>query len=53
MQCPVDNTTLVMADRSGVEIDYCGVFPKKWRHGFHAASSLMCLYPSSYSCDVK
>jgi uncharacterized protein len=23
MQCPVDNETLVMADRSGVEIDYC------------------------------
>jgi len=23
MQCPVDGATLVMADRSGVEIDYC------------------------------
>jgi Zn-finger nucleic acid-binding protein len=23
MQCPVDGTTLVMADRGGVEIDYC------------------------------
>ena len=23
MQCPVDGETLVMADRSGVEIDYC------------------------------
>ncbi len=23
MQCPVDNETLVMADRGGVEIDYC------------------------------
>jgi uncharacterized protein len=23
MQCPIDNETLVMADRSGVEIDYC------------------------------
>ena len=23
MKCPVDGTTLVMADRSGVEIDYC------------------------------
>ncbi|MBM1220213.1 zf-TFIIB domain-containing protein [Ponticoccus sp. SC2-23] len=23
MQCPVDGTTLVMADRNGVEIDYC------------------------------
>ena len=23
MQCPVDGTVLVMADRSGVEIDYC------------------------------
>jgi len=23
MQCPVDGTTLVMADRAGVEIDYC------------------------------
>lgn len=23
MKCPVDGTTLVIADRSGVEIDYC------------------------------
>ena len=23
MQCPIDGTTLVMADRAGVEIDYC------------------------------
>jgi len=23
MLCPVDNTALVMADRNGVEIDYC------------------------------
>ncbi len=23
MNCPVDGTTLVMADRQGVEIDYC------------------------------
>lgn len=23
MQCPVDGATLVMADRQGVEIDYC------------------------------
>ena len=23
MRCPVDGETLVMADRSGVEIDYC------------------------------
>ena len=23
MRCPVDNETLVMADRSGIEIDYC------------------------------
>ena len=23
MQCPIDGTELVMADRSGVEIDYC------------------------------
>lgn len=23
MQCPVDGETLVMAERSGVEIDYC------------------------------
>ena len=23
MQCPVDGTTLSMADRQGVEIDYC------------------------------
>jgi Zn-finger nucleic acid-binding protein len=23
MHCPVDNATLSMTDRSGVEIDYC------------------------------
>lgn len=23
MKCPIDNETLVIADRSGVEIDYC------------------------------
>ena len=23
MQCPIDNTELVMTDRQGVEIDYC------------------------------
>lgn len=23
MNCPVDNTTLVMTERQGVEIDYC------------------------------
>ncbi len=23
MQCPIDGTQLVMADRQGVEIDYC------------------------------
>ncbi len=23
MQCPIDGTPLVMADRNGVEIDYC------------------------------
>ena len=23
MRCPVDNETLVMADRNGIEIDYC------------------------------
>lgn len=23
MRCPIDNETLVMADRNGVEIDYC------------------------------
>ncbi|WP_426184141.1 zf-TFIIB domain-containing protein [Microbacterium sp. TWP3-1-2b2] len=23
MQCPTDGTTLVMTDRSGIEIDYC------------------------------
>ena len=23
MQCPIDGTELVIADRSGVEIDYC------------------------------
>ena len=23
MKCPIDNETLVMSDRNGVEIDYC------------------------------
>lgn len=23
MKCPVDNATLMMSDRSGIEIDYC------------------------------
>lgn len=23
MQCPIDQTTLVIADRQGIEIDYC------------------------------
>lgn len=23
MRCPVDETTLVMSDRNGIEIDYC------------------------------
>jgi Zn-finger nucleic acid-binding protein len=23
MKCPVDNTTLLITDRSGIEIDYC------------------------------
>lgn len=23
MQCPVDGTTLAMADRQGIEVDYC------------------------------
>lgn len=30
MQCPVDGTTLVMTDRSGVEIDYCPACRGVW-----------------------
>ena len=30
MQCPVDNTTLVMSERSGVEIDYCPTCRGVW-----------------------
>lgn len=30
MQCPVDGTTLVMSDRSGVEIDYCPTCRGVW-----------------------
>ncbi|NKX43180.1 zf-TFIIB domain-containing protein [Roseicyclus persicicus] len=30
MQCPVDGTTLVMADRQGVEIDYCPTCRGVW-----------------------
>ena len=30
MKCPTDGTTLVMADRSGVEIDYCPTCRGVW-----------------------
>ncbi len=30
MQCPVDGATLVMTDRSGVEIDYCPTCRGVW-----------------------
>ena len=30
MQCPVDGTTLLMSDRSGVEIDYCPTCRGVW-----------------------
>ena len=30
MQCPVDNTTLAMAERHGVEIDYCPTCRGVW-----------------------
>ncbi|MEZ5887917.1 MAG: zf-TFIIB domain-containing protein [Paracoccaceae bacterium] len=30
MRCPVDNETLVMADRNGVEIDYCPTCRGVW-----------------------
>lgn len=30
MQCPVDNATLVMTERSGVEIDYCPTCRGVW-----------------------
>jgi Zn-finger nucleic acid-binding protein len=30
MRCPVDNETLVMADRNGVEIDYCPKCRGNW-----------------------
>jgi Zn-finger nucleic acid-binding protein len=30
MRCPVDNETLVMTERSGVEIDYCPVCRGVW-----------------------
>ena len=30
MRCPVDNETLVMADRGGVEIDYCPTCRGVW-----------------------
>ena len=30
MKCPVDNETLVMTERSGVEIDYCPVCRGVW-----------------------
>lgn len=30
MQCPVDGATLVMADRNGVEIDYCPTCRGVW-----------------------
>ncbi|MBM7066426.1 zf-TFIIB domain-containing protein [Actibacterium sp. 188UL27-1] len=30
MKCPTDGTTLVMADRNGVEIDYCPACRGVW-----------------------
>ena len=30
MKCPIDDTTLVMSDRSGVEIDYCPTCRGVW-----------------------
>ena len=30
MKCPVDNDTLIMADRNGVEIDYCPTCRGVW-----------------------
>lgn len=30
MQCPVDGATLVISDRSGVEIDYCPTCRGVW-----------------------
>lgn len=30
MKCPIDGTTLVMADRQGVEIDYCPTCRGVW-----------------------
>lgn len=30
MQCPIDNTTLVMSDRQGIEIDYCPTCRGVW-----------------------
>lgn len=30
MRCPVDNEVLVMADRNGVEIDYCPTCRGVW-----------------------
>ncbi|MDF1605395.1 zf-TFIIB domain-containing protein [Nocardioides sp. YIM 152315] len=30
MQCPTDGTTLVMSDRSGIEIDYCPTCRGVW-----------------------
>jgi len=30
MKCPVDNNTLIMADRNGVEIDYCPTCRGVW-----------------------
>ena len=30
MQCPVDNATLVMSERSGIEIDYCPTCRGVW-----------------------
>ncbi|GAA1157375.1 zf-TFIIB domain-containing protein [Nocardioides aquiterrae] len=30
MQCPTDGTTLVMSERSGIEIDYCPTCRGVW-----------------------
>ena len=30
MKCPVDNTTLIVSDRQGIEIDYCPTCKGVW-----------------------
>ncbi len=57
MKCPVDGVTLVMADRAGVEIDYCpqcrGVWLDRGELDKIIERSVQASLPPSHAPDVR